>query len=163
MVGTVEAEVDVSDQLPQIDKIASEETFKAAIKGRNLAEEITRRNGWVNTGEGVNSITIKPRTPGSLDYKVGSEKIQMVIAEFGRRPGAPMPPEDPIIRWMNEVGIRPSEDQTWEGLAYVIRRSIAENGIEGFSPFRRAARRASDEFEDQVEVRLEEELEDFEV
>lgn len=98
-------------------------------------------------------ITVRAQVVTPLPYAV--------VMEEGRRPGAPMPPEDPIRRWV-ELKIRrgdiegaiPTEavrrrrsGKAWrdaevaiiDALTFVIRRAIAAKGIAGRWFFRRAA------------------------
>lgn len=47
--------------------------------------------------------------------------------EFGRRPGARMPPEAPIRRWVEgKLGVDPAESK---GVAYLVRLKIQREGL----------------------------------
>jgi len=75
-----------------------------------------------DTSDLVRSIT---STATPVEGRVGTNKIAYAqVMEYGRRPGAAMPPQGALLEWMRRKGI----DQSLE---YVIRRAIARNGIAG--------------------------------
>ena len=68
--------------------------------------------------------------------RAGSDGLTYAATmEEGRRPGAPMPPAGSMLPWMQRHGID-------SRLEYVIRRSIARNGIVGKHFMRQAAEAA---------------------
>ena len=142
----------------QIQQIAEEEVFSLAVRFQNEWEDILIEANWQNTGKGIESISLKPQREGATSYTVGSDKIQILIAEFGRRPGAKMPPEAPIREWVNEqAGLPNKGDDGFEGTVFVIRRSIAEEGIEPLMAGRKAFSKVSDVYVERVTKRLDEE------
>ena len=160
----------------EVERIASEEAFRAAINTMNawkanLDEGIGeagkhaqyRNNGkedtqYRNTGEAVDSITVEPQEPGHLEYTVGSDRVQVAVAETGRSPGEPPPPFKPIEDWANEKGLEPEDGQTWEEMINGIRFAIAERGIPGFKPAEQAGNEIGPEFEENTVRRLNEEI-----
>ncbi len=51
------------------------------------------------------------------------------VMEFGRRPGAAMPPPDALVRWVHlKLGV---PDEQAPGVAFTVARSIARKGIAG--------------------------------
>lgn len=70
--------------------------------------------------------------PGSIVGKVGSSlksETYPVVMEFGRKPGAKMPPPDALERWVHLVLGVP--DDKAPGVALAVARSIARKGIKG--------------------------------
>jgi len=82
-----------------------------------------------------------------------------VIAEFGRTPGAKMPPAEPIARWAKEAGVVPRDGETWESMICTIRRHIAEHGLRGFAPGLLAMQTIAPTVEAAIKTRFERELE----
>jgi len=137
----------ISDESP-IREVAQEELFSLAVRFQRRWREILRDEGFVNTGEAISDITIQPQREGSDSYRIGGDVVQLFIAEFGRRPGAKMPPEEPLRDWVSEQSGMPSRgDDDFDNTVFLVRRSIAENGI----PAIRAARRAWADVEDGYE------------
>ncbi len=69
---------------------------------------------------------------GSVVGKVGStlkSEDYPAVMEFGRRPGAKMPPPSALERWVHLVLRVPNENA--RGVAYTVARSIARRGIKG--------------------------------
>ena len=137
-----------------IEKIAEEEVQKQAIQFQTQWQENLLDVGWKNTGEGVNSITVEETPDG---YKIGSDKVQVLIAEVGRTPGEPAPPKEPIEDWVHEQSGLPNKgDKDFDNTVFNIRMSISENGIEP----KRAARDAWEGPEEEYEKSVQERLED---
>jgi len=141
----------------RIREVAQEELFKQANRFKTEWQDIMLDEGYVNTGETVNSITTAPSREGADSYTVGTDKIAALIAEFGRRPGAAMPPEEPIADWVNEQSGMPSRgDDDFDNVVFLVRRSIGENGIDAIMPARRAWEEVEGGYEEAVSKRLEE-------
>ena len=141
----------------RIQEVAQEEVFAQSIRFQNEWQDLLLEEGYVNTGETVNSIVIEPAREGSDSYTVGTNKVAALIAEFGRRPGAKMPPHQPIADWVNEQqGLPNTADDDFDNVVFLVRQSIAENGLEAFMPARRAWQNVADEYEQNVERRLQE-------
>lgn len=144
-----------------LEKIASEETFKQSVRVANTWRENIRSgegaagdhgSPFVNTGEAANDVTVDPQQEGALEYVVGGDVIQLLIAEVGRAPGE-FPPPEPIADWMREqLGVQDPDP-------FPVQRHIAEEGIEGFAPARGAANQHKGELEENVLTRIEAELE----
>lgn len=72
------------------------------------------------------------RQPDSVVGKVGSTlkaETYPVVMEFGRKPGAKMPPPSALERWVHLV-LGVPDDQA-PGVALTVARSIARKGIKG--------------------------------
>ena len=89
---------------PDIERIVSEELFKAAVRTQNAwRENLQQGKGaegdhgrpYVGTGEAINRTNLYPEHPGADVYEIVGETVQHVIAEFGRTPGSKMPPAEP--------------------------------------------------------------------
>jgi hypothetical protein len=146
------------DMEPQdIDRIARETVFEAAIQTSLTWKELLDKADWRNTGNAVESIGTEPQTEGALEYSVGSQLIQVRIAEFGRAPGSKMPPHEPIADWTNEqAGLPNKGDDGFENTVFNIRASIAENGIEPIRAGRTAFEKESQNAEERLAERLSE-------
>lgn len=150
-------------------QIAKEEIFKAAIEVRNkwqdnlnkgIGAEGFHGGEWRDTGETINDVTIDPQRP-ALEISVGGDHIGLAIAEFGRRPNAPMPPHEPIARWAKRKGIRPSdEDMSFVEMVFLIRRKIGEKGIRGFAPARLAWHHVNRDIDEKISQRIDQEVAD---
>ena len=170
MAFDVDGPTDLDDV--SVQQIAREEVFRAAINTQNAWRENLRQHGFVNTGEAVNDVTVEPQREGADEYVVGGDVIQLAIAEFGRRPGARMPPHEPIADWVHEQQGLPNRgdvqlldfgegpvEVTFDQTVFLIRRGIAENGIEAFQPGQRAFREEAPKAQDRVEERRRQEME----
>ena len=153
---------------PDIERIVSEELFKAAVRTQNAwKENLQQGKGaegdhgrpYVGTGEAINRTTVYPEHPGADVYEIVGETVQHVIAEFGRTPGAKTPPPEPIERWAREAGLVPRDGETWEGMIFTLRRHIAEHGLRGFAPGLLAMQTIAPTVEAAIKTRFERELE----
>jgi hypothetical protein len=153
---------------PDIERIVSEELFKAAVRAQNAwKENLQQGKGaegdhgrpYVGTGEAINRTNLYPEHPGADVYEIVGETVQHVIAEFGRTPGARMPPAEPIERWAQEAGLVPRDGETWEGMIFTLRRHIAEHGLRGFAPGLLAMQTIAPTVEAAIKTRFERELE----
>jgi len=139
----------------RIREVSQSALFKTAVTFQTRWQDLLIEANWQNTGEGINSITITPQREGADSYTVGSDKIQILISEFGRRPGADPPPPDAIAPWVNEQSGMPSRgEEDFESVVYLVGQSIAENGIEPIAAGRRAFEGMGDEYEERVARRL---------
>jgi len=140
----------------RIQEVAQEEVFKQAQRFATEWENIVI-DEWFNDGEAANDITLKPPREGSDSYTVGGDVTQLLIAEFGRRPGATMPPREPIADWVNEQSGMPSKgDDDFDSTVFLVRRAIGRDGIEPVMPARRAWKKVNGDYEKNVERRLSE-------
>lgn len=88
-------------------------------------------------GVGTLSQSITSRIfgqPVNLAGEVGSSLIYAPVMEFGRRPGARMPPVEPIRTWLIRKGIM-GPDQA-DKMAFVVARAIGRKGIRARRMFR---------------------------
>jgi len=154
---------------PDIKRIVSEELFMAAIRTQNAwRENLQQGKGaegdhgrpYVGTGEAINRTTVYPETPGSDVYEIVGETVQHAIAEFGRRPGARMPPHEPISEWAKMQGLIPREGETWDGMVLNIQRHIAAHGLQGFAPGLLAMQTVAPTVEETIKARFKRELEE---
>jgi hypothetical protein len=92
---------------------------RIVIGGQNASRELA----GVDTGSFRNSIVGKVTSAtGSVTGQWGSNRSYAPEQEYGRRAGAPMPPQGSLLGWMGRHGLDAS-------LEFVIRRAIARNGI----------------------------------
>ena len=154
--------------VPDIEKIVSEELFKAAVKTQdawrdNLQEGIgaTGEHGrpYVYTGESINRTNVYPELPGYDVYEVIGDTEQHFIAEFGREPSDTLPPYEPISTWARIKGLEPYEGQTWDAMVMNIRRHIATNGLKAFAPGLLAFETVIPIVERSIKTRFKQELE----
>ena len=154
---------------PDIERIVSEELFKAAVRTQNAWRENLQQGKWaegdhgrpyVGTGEAINRTNLYPEHPGADVYEIVGETVQHVIAEFGRTPGSKMPPAEPIARWAKEAGVVPRDGETWEGMIFTLRRHIAEHGLKGFAPGLLAMQTVAPTVEESIKARFKRELEE---
>lgn len=154
---------------PDIERIVSEELFKAAVRTQNAwRENLQQGKGaegdhgrpYVGTGEAINRTNLYPEHPGADVYEIVGETVQHVIAEFGRTPGAKMPPAEPIARWAKEAGVVPRDGETWEGMIFALRRHIAAHGLKGFAPGLLAMQTVAPTVEESITARFKRELEE---
>jgi hypothetical protein len=139
-----------------IEQAAKENLEYAGVTLQRQWRENMRRAGYVNTGEGVNSITIDFQGD---TVRVGSDLIQVIIGEYGRRPGS-FPPHEPLADWVNEQSGMPSKgDEEFDSTVYAVRKSIAESGLPEWAFGRDAFKRTLDDIESDLQERLEREIE----
>lgn len=109
---------------------------------------------YVATGEAINDVTVDPALPGSQEYLIGGDVIQLAIAEFGRAPGSP-PPFDAIAQWAREIQLAPHEGDTFDDMVNAIRFAIARRGLPAFAPGLLADQIVSPTVADEIEKRIE--------
>ena len=120
--------------LGQYERISDEHLKKATDASLKLVQGRARTTAPVFRGQLRNSITTETRTvAGEITGRVFST-IQKpypypVVMEYGRKPGAKMPPPSAIERWVHLV-IKPPARQL-KGVAYVVARAIGKRGIKG--------------------------------
>jgi len=147
------------DDVP-IQQIARDEIFKAAIRTQETWRAILDEAGWVDEGNAKADITISPQGQGADEYEVGGDIIQLIIAEYGRRPGAPMPPHKPIAEWVHRQAGMPSQgDDGFDNTVFNVRQHIAENGLEPIRAGARAFRRESERAQESVDTEIDEAME----
>lgn len=155
--------------IPDYRQIVSEELWKAAERTRQQYQENLEKGlgadgshgrPYVGTGEAIARTTVHPETPGSDVYEIVGETVQHVIAEFGRRPGARMPPHEPISEWAKMQGLIPREGETWDEMVLNIRRHIAAHGLEAFAPGLLAMQTVAPTVEETIKARFKRELEE---
>jgi phage gpG-like protein len=105
----------LSNSGPVIDREIKTALTKSGLVVEGRAKELAP----VDTGKLRQSITTQVRTDSAL---VGSNLQYAPTMEFGRRPGATMPPAGALIGWMTRHGM----DTRME---FALRRAIARRGI----------------------------------
>jgi len=131
-------------RLPEIDysRLISEGLWVSAERLRqqwqdNLEEGkgATGDHGrpYVATGEAINDLTVDPALPGSQEYRIGGDVIQLEVAEYGQEPGQ-MPGYDAIARWAREIQLAPHEGDTFDDMVNAIRFAIHRRGLPAFAP-----------------------------
>lgn len=96
-----------------------------------------QRNSRKDTGTFIKSIKYRTmaragRITGTI-FSDAPETLQQVM-EYGRRPGAPMPPQGALLGWMARHGIDAKAE-------FPIRRAISRRGIAGTYAAARAFRK----------------------
>lgn len=86
---------------------------------------------------------------GTVDNQSNPPVLQKVI-EFGRRPGAKMPPQGVLLPWMARHGIPASAE-------FLVRRKIGRDGLPAQLIFQKALAREATRFRGQT-VRLKQQL-----
>lgn len=78
----------------------------------------------------ADKITVKVNAFGNKYDVVLNLPEYWKYIEDGRKPGAKMPPEKPIIEWIKFKGITPRDKKiTEKQLSFLIRRKIGRDGI----------------------------------
>lgn len=97
------------------------------------AQTNLQRSGAVDTQDTLQGFRtrITPGRDGSFTLEVSNASPGASATEYGRDPGSRMPPEGALLGWMARHGIP-------ETMEFVLRRSIARNGITA-RPFLRPA------------------------
>lgn len=151
--------------------------FAEQIKKLNAYDEISTREVTTAMEQSVTTLesAIKPLTPvfrgrlrgsiasqviregpGSIVGKVGStlkDEDYPAVMEFGRRPGAKMPPPSALERWVHLVlGVPTSEAR---GAAFTVARAIARKGIKGRRFMQRGFEASKGKIKDYFDAALE--------
>lgn len=146
--------------------ILHDATFQAA---NDLRNEVLRFTPTRDTGALQGSIFARqlPIRGERLASICGTEYRPALALEFGREPGAPGPPYQPIFEWVVRRGIDFVDDETGEALgpeatAWIIRDTIHRAGFappndEGWQFFQQGEEAA----EEQIARRLEEAVEAY--
>lgn len=149
---------------------AGEEAQAMIVRAMDRMSAFARREAVQgapkDTGQLINSIHLV-REYQHPEY-IGGIRTNLphaVVMEEGRRPGARMPPHLPLYRWVvrhramfglgRKAGTRrqsASEESRLKSLTFLVRRKIAEKGIEGKKFFHRAEQAVRAEFEREINV-----------
>lgn len=111
---------DTTPILKFIEALKNVQTKNSLVS--KLESEIKRQFGI--------SLSWTNNLKNNIDGTVLSDSIIIDIPDYGividkgRRPGAKMPPKEPIEQWMNSVGIEVNPSSS-----FLIRRSIGRDGI----------------------------------
>src|ERR1035437_758631 len=81
------------------------------------------------SGELENSIKFRVEKRGESFVLIMSAAKQLEFVDRGRKPGAKMPPDAPIRKWIGEKGIPLRRGTSLKSLSFLIRRSISIKGI----------------------------------
>jgi len=119
-------------KLKQVDRLI-DRRFKPAFHGSVIGiQSHARRGAPVFRGRLRNSIASEVSGFGSnLVGKVGStiREEYPEVMEFGRKPGAKMPPPAALERWV-QLQLKVPKGLS-KGVAFVVARSIGRKGIKG--------------------------------
>lgn len=134
------------------------EAWKKAYKAELIA------NGKRATGDLIKTIKAKVVVKGEAISAVLSVQDYYKYVENGRRKGAKQPPIDAILKWIKDKPVVPRENDagrvpTQKQLAFMIARSIAENGIPATHAMRDANEVTFAAFEPRLRTALEDDLE----
>lgn len=115
-------------------------TFRGAGEAvQNKLVESIRSKMREDTGEGKRSVKVTV-TGGFLNrqVKISSDKPQVLVDEYGRRPGAKMPPfgqGSKLESWVKrKFG---GDGKKIRGITFAIARKISKRGIKANKPFER--------------------------
>ena len=112
--------------LPAAERETKRVMTRVVIEGEARAKKGVSRD----TSHYARSITHRvSSSPGIVVGQYGSNVPYAPAREFGRRPGAKMPPRGSLLAWLRRHGI-PAE------MEFVIRRRIGRRGIPGEHVFR---------------------------
>lgn len=120
---------------------------------RLVMESDVGTNSKTNTNTLVGSNLYKTlktiaRNDGDLVFDIMMNDYLQYV-ENGRRKGAKWPPIDPIVQWMKRKGIQPTNSNI-----FLIRRSIAEQGIKPRPILAKALELIDDKWNDKWADRL---------
>lgn len=133
----VKIEVKVSPQGERVLRVMGQPTLWQRAVMRQLTgwvaqrvQNESQRNAPVRTAGGQRSIATREVRDG---HEVVSD-LHMLVMDEGRRPGAAMPPVEPLERW-GWLALKQ------RGLGFVLARSIARKGIKPRRFFDKAVQR----------------------
>ena len=130
------------------------------IKRRVRGKTVNR----VASGRLLNSLTYKLRlryNKPTIDFTVDNDDAGQYadVIEFGRKPGARMPPVKPIEDWIRIKRLKlrnrqgefiKSTESNIKSAAFAIAKSIGVNGIEGIKYYAEAIDDTWDEYKDKL-------------
>ena len=150
----------------------ADEVVRRAKSNLKINQKIGKRSGnRYAEGNLYNSLTAKTSFYSGgmqIRFTTTSEKTQKYasVIEFGRRPGARMPPPDAIFEWMQIRKVRlrdysnpdpmkkgrfiPWTDEKGMEAAWNIARSIGKNGIIGIKYFSDAILETFDDYGQEI-------------
>jgi hypothetical protein len=112
-------------------------------------QDLARSYTPTNTGGTASRIGIDANFEGTtlseLNGIVYSPDSYFKVLEYGRRPGATMPPEGPIRTWMEDKGID-TEGKEGKAVLFLIRRAIGRRGLPAHHIMQRALDRGRTHF-----------------
>ena len=102
---------------------------------RNIREKAPTSFGSMNnTGEAANSLRWKIDNGNLVIYSTMAKSFNHIMTlETGRKLGK-MPPTEPILQWVQQRGINPS-DISQESLAFLIARKIGREGTQVYQDY----------------------------
>jgi hypothetical protein len=160
MAENVRIKIEVPLLFPLEESISAE--LKKAIKQidshilSSLRAEF-RSRGKVATGGTIKSLRSKSAIDtASFTVEIfGSRQRATNAIENGRARNKPQPPSTEILKWMESKGIGAGKtDKEKERIAYLIARSIGENGIEPTRIFGDVLDKESDYIQSKIEEAL---------
>jgi len=141
-----------------VERAQSNLRIKRRVRGK-----IVNRVGSNRPDNLLNSLLYKIKVrygKPTIDFTVKGQAGQYAdVIEFGRRPGARMPPVAAIEKWirMKPLKLRnrqgefiKSTESAIKSAAYNIARSIGENGIEGINYYGEAIDDTWDDYKDKL-------------
>jgi len=150
----------------------ADEVVRRAKSNLKIQQKIGKRNGnRYATGNLYNSLTAKTSFYSGgmqIRFTTNSEETRKYasVIEFGRRPGAKMPPVDAIFKWMQIRKVRlrdyanpdpmkkgrfiPYSDAAARAAAFNIARSIGKKGIIGIKYFSDAILETFDDYGQEI-------------
>lgn len=137
------------DTLNRLNRAYKSALLDTAKKFVECIKAKVKEEDGSDTGELVNSIWVREK--GDL-VQVGSNAVQAVIMEFGRRPLQKRPPVQALTPWLKRKWIIKGgkyEDLSSKekGVVYVMARSIGKEGIRPRRYFSKARYEHKDELQ----------------
>lgn len=123
------------------------ETLREMVKiAKQLTPEASGRTASRITSD-INGVTLQ-----NLNGRVYSPDKYFRVLEYGRRPGAKMPPNDVIFDWIGHKDINPYDSDglpqmiSERKLVFLIRRAIGRRGIPALHIMRNTLERSKGHF-----------------
>jgi hypothetical protein len=142
--------------LAVVERAQSNLRIKRRVRGKTVNR--------VASGRLLNSLyynlKIRYNKP-TIDFTVSNDEAGKYadVIEFGRRPGARMPPVKPIEDWIRIKRLKlrnrqgefiKSTESNIKSAAFAIAKSIGKNGIEGINYYQEAINDTWDEYKDKL-------------
>jgi len=143
---------------PRVAEEAQALIIRTMDRMSGFARRVAVEGAPKDTGQLINSIHMVREFNHPI--YVGGIRTNLpyaVVMEEGRRPGGAMPPFLPLFRWVvrhaSSFGVRRrarSAEARLKSVTYLVRRKIAERGIEGKHFFKKAEQAVRAEFEREI-------------
>ena len=122
---------------------------------RNLYQDKLIVENKIATGDLLNHLEFEVKQDGAIYSVVLELEKYWKYVEYGRRPGGKFPPRQAILDWIKVKPVipRPMSNgklPTDKQLAFLISRSIAENGIKPTNALEKSNEQINKEYADKI-------------